>query len=453
VTLDLPDIQGLVVRGYGRMTAARYLVAEIADPAQAGTWLEHVAGQVDSAHGRPEARAVNVAFTSSGLTRLGLEPSALETFAEEFVSGMAAPFRQAPLGDVAESAPERWSWGGPGSSVDLLVLLFARDAGELDAAQADLLALPGAGGIRVVAPLDTSPLEDREHFGFRDGVAQPWIEELGPAPFPDSIKAGEFVLGYPNEYGLLTDVPADVGRNGSYLVFRQLSQDVQAFWDYCEQATLRPDGSVDTDARTRLAAKMVGRWPSGAPLALAPDADDPALATANDFGYHAEDPAGLRCPVGAHVRRSNPRDSLDPDPGSRRSVEVGKRHRLLRRGRKYGPLLTRDELLSAGAPGEWRDDDRGLHFICLVGNIARQFEFVQRTWINSPRFAGLYDAPDPLMSPEPPGGRTFTVPARPVRERYTGLPRFVATRGGAYFFLPGIAALRRIARLPRSLTD
>ena len=444
-------MQGLVVRGYGKLMAARYLVAEIADPMRAGTWLEQVAAQVDSAEGRPERRAVNVAFTASGLAKLGLGGEALGTFAEEFVSGMAAPFRRAPLGDVDESAPEHWDWGGPGVPVDLLVLLFARDDEELAAAEADLLGLDGADGVDVVRSLDTSPLEDREHFGFRDGVAQPSIAELGPAPYPDSITAGEFVLGYPNEYGLLTDVPADFGRNGSYLVFRQLSQDVQAFWDYCEQATLRPDGSVDTEARTRLAAKMVGRWPSGAPLALAPDADDPALAVANDFGYHAEDPHGLRCPVGAHVRRSNPRDSLDPQPGSRRSIDVGKRHRLLRRGRKYGPLLARDELLSAGAPGEWRDDDRGLHFICLVGNIARQFEFVQRTWINSPRFAGLYDNPDPLMGPEPPGGRTFTVPAHPVRERHTGLPRFVTTRGGAYFFLPGLAALRRLAALPRSL--
>lgn len=446
MTLELADIQGLVVRGYGKLAAARYLVAELTDAQLAKRWLERVAGQVDSAQGRPEARAVNLAFTPSGLAKLGLGAGALSSFAEEFVSGMAAPFRHAPLGDVEESAPERWEWGAPGDPVDLLVLLFARDEDELRAAEADLLG-PDAG-VRVVRALDTSPLEDREHFGFRDGVAQPWIEELGPAPFPDSIKAGEFVLGYPNEYGLLTDVPAgELGRNGSYLVFRQLSQDVQGFWAFCEEATLRPDGAVDEAARTRLAAKLVGRWPSGAPLALAPDGDRPELATANDFGYHAEDAAGLRCPVGSHVRRSNPRDSLDPDPGSRRSIAVNKRHRLLRRGRTYGPLLARDELLSAGAPGEWRDEDRGLHFICLVGNIARQFEFVQRTWINSPRFAGLYDAPDPLMGPEPPGGRTFTVPALPVRERYTGLPRFVTVRGGAYFFLPGIRALRYLASL------
>jgi deferrochelatase/peroxidase EfeB len=148
------------------------------------------------------------------------------------------------------------------------------------------------------------------------------------------------------------------------------------------------------------------------------------------------------------VRRSNPRDSLDPSPGSAESVAVGKRHRLLRRGRKYGSPLAQAEALAAASGPE--QDERGLHFICLNANIARQFEFVQHTWINNPRFAGLYDEPDPLVAAAGARGRTFTMPADPVRRRVTGLPSFVSVRGGAYFFLPGLRALRYLAGLPRS---
>ena len=133
---------------------------------------------------------------------------------------------------------------------------------------------------------------------------------------------------------------ADLGRNGSYLVVRQLRQDVPGFWGFVDRRDAAPRRERATrTARLRLAAKMVGRWPSGAPLALAPEADDPSLADANDFGYHELDPRGARCPVGAHIRRSNPRDSLDPRPGSSDSWKINRRHRILRRGREYGTSL------------------------------------------------------------------------------------------------------------------
>jgi Dyp-type peroxidase family len=267
------------------------------------------------------------------------------------------------------------------------------------------------------------------------------------------VRAGEFVLGYPNEYGLLTDrplVPAaadpaavlppdaatgerDLGRNGTYVVVRQMQQDVPGFWRFMRAA------AGDGDA-TALAAKMVGRWPGGAPLVDAPGGDDPAHATANGFGYANADPVGMRCPVGAHVRRANPRDSLDPNPGTADSIAVNRRHRLLRRGRKYGPPADVDGLRSGTASAD--DVDRGLHFICVGGNIARQFEFVQRAWVGSPKFATLYDDADPLIGRHRPDGGTFTIPDRPVRRRVTGLPQFVTVRGGSYFFLPGLHALR-----------
>jgi Dyp-type peroxidase family len=326
--------------------------------------------------------------------------------------------------------------------------------------------------------LDTSWLEDRkEHFGFHDGITTPVIEGLGREAGPaGAIKPGEFILGYQNEFARYTARPkvdraldpgddlkldvegsgmADFGRNGTYLVFRQLRQDVHGFWRFVDEAIRNLDGSAQR--RVWLAAKMVGRWPSGAPLVLAPDADEPALAKADNFMFHREDRYGLRCPVGAHIRRTNPRDSLPPLPGSEESLAANKRHRVLRRGRTYGPPLADSfdpqDVLTKGDDGH----ERGLHFICLNANIARQFEFVQATWVNNAQFEGLKDVVDPLIGrrgryskatyatfaiPETP----LWLPGTPARRRVHNMPDFVTMRGGAYFFMPGLAALRYLAR-------
>jgi len=204
------------------------------------------------------------------------------------------------------------------------------------------------------------------------------------------------------------------------------------------------DGAADLHARTLLAARMVGRWPSGAPLTRSPGADRPETAADNDFGYAAEDEHGDRCPLGAHVRRTNPRDSLPPDPGTKKSVAVGKRHRLLRRGRSYGPPIDVDQALA----GEAEAVDRGLHFLALCADIARQFEFISHTWVQNPTFAGLLDDADPLLGGHAARGNSFTVQGEPVRTRVTGVPPFVTVRGGGYFFLPSARALRYLAREP-----
>jgi deferrochelatase/peroxidase EfeB len=190
---------------------------------------------------------------------------------------------------------------------------------------------------------------------------------------------------------------------------------------------------------------MVGRWPSGAPLVLAPDADDPDIERdrLNAFRYHRDDPLARSCPVASHIRRTNPRESLDPDPGSSGSLAVGKHHRIMRRGRSYGTRLTIDQAL-AGGDGR----RRGLYFMCLNTNVARQFEFIQQTWANSSKFAGLYDEPDPLLAPS----GSFSMPADPVRHRVTGVPRFVTVRGGAYFMLPSVRAVRYLSGLDSSAT-
>jgi Dyp-type peroxidase family len=450
---ELNDVQGLVARGYGDLPAARFLLVGIEDGAAGRAWLGTVAGTLTTADVRPDGRAVNIAFTSSGLRKLGLDAATVGLFSNEFADGMTAEHRRRNLGDVGENAPEHWDWGGPGTpEVDAVLLLYARDEPALAALEREQAGALGAG-LRILARLDTSDLDGREPFGFRDGISQPILEGLSKkGPPATTLRFGEFVLGYPNEYGRYTDqalldTRPELGRNGSYLVFRQLRQDVPAFWSFLDEATRHPDGSSDFERRLRLAAKMVGRWPGGAPLALSPDGDNPALAEANDFAYFQNDRHGTRCPIGAHIRRANPRDSLDPSPGSAKSWAINRRHRILRRGREYGDeaLLTPDKAVRGDAASP--EHERGLHFICLNGNISRQFEFVNDTWLNSPKFAGLYDDADPIVAPSSPHGGTFTVQSSSVRERVTEVPRFVSVRGGAYFFMPGLAATRSLARL------
>jgi Dyp-type peroxidase family len=457
--LERDDIQGLLASGYGHLREASFLLLAIDDPTDAGAWLGRLADELTTARAKSLGTAVNVALAPSGLAKLGLAPT-LGGFSDRFLDGMTPLHRSRALGDVGDDAPERWDWGGRKTPVDLLLLLYAEDKGSLSKLEQRLM---GAGnGLKPVRRLDTH-WSEREHFGFRDGIAQPVVEGLREAPPDDTIKAGEFVLGYPNEHGQLTDRPlvsrsadsggvlpadpvsgdADLGRNGSYLVLRQLSQDVPAFWSFVDRATSGADGRSDPEARVRLAAQIVGRWPEGEPLVLAPGGPNNAPYPVNEFRYHGLDPDGLRCPLGAHIRRSHPRDMLDPDPGSERSIALDKHHRLMRRGRTYGSPIAPDAALNGGGDGE-----RGLHFICLCANIARQFEFVQHTWLNNPKFNGLYDDADPLVGP---AGRSLTVQAQPVRQRVTELPSFVGVRGGGYFFLPGVQAVRYLANLPASV--
>jgi Dyp-type peroxidase family len=485
IKLDLDDIQGLIARGYRTLPHARFTIFAAHDTAAGHALLSWLLPRVTPAARFAGDSALHLAYTAAGLRRLGLAESVIAGFSAQFIAGMTGPNRSRFLGDVGESDPHYWAWGGPQDPpVDGLILLYAKSPEVLDARQAELARHLDGLAIRQVTVLDTLELGNNEPFGFHDGISQPIIQGLpkasgaAPAGTPGGrvLPAGEFVLGYPNAYGQLTSRPllpaaddprrllpqdpagsgaADLGRNGCYLVMRQLEQDVDGFWCYAGQATRRPDGSDDPVARTALAAKMVGRWPSGAPLVETPDRDDPRLGDDNDFGYYRTDPLGLACPIGAHIRRMNPRDSLDPQPGTEASLAVNDGHRLLRRGRSYG----RGDGTPAAAGKDSQAErlaradvtprrETGLHFICLVASLIRQFEFVQHTWLNNPTFHGLYDDTDPLAGIRHPRGATFTEPARPVRHRYHDLPQFVRTRGGAYFFLPSVSALRYLEQLP-----
>jgi Dyp-type peroxidase family len=222
--------------------------------------------------------------------------------------------------------------------------------------------------------------------------------------------------------------PDVLGRNGTYLVFRKLHTRVADFRRYVRaRATSKADEEL-------LAAKFVGRWPSGAPLDLAPDKDDPELgadpARNNDFRYRGDD-RGLRCPLGAHARRMNARDAT--------IIGEVRLHRMIRRSASYGPMLPPDVLDDDGA-------DRGIMFACLGTHLARQFEFVKVQWVNDGTFFGTPAETDPLVGPND-GDDQFTVPHRPIRRKLTELPGFVVTRGGEYCFQPGLRALRWIADL------
>jgi Dyp-type peroxidase family len=480
-TLNLKDIQGIIARGYGELEAGCYMLLGIRDAKAARVWLGHLAARVTPADEKPSEQALNIAFTCGGLRALGLNEETVETFSHEFQDGMTSDYRQRILGDSGESAPGNWVWGGPGNlPVHILLMLFARDEAARQKLCETLSQDFQSGGVeqigetlKAVVLRDEATNCSKEHFGFCDSIAQPFIEGLGKTgPRANTIKAGEFILGYPNEYALFTEravvkaerdpqgiLPLDhegsgnrdLGCNGSYLVFRQLQQHVNRFWQFMEETTRDASGKSHPDARIRLASKMVGRWPSGAPLALSPTADDAALGKENDFAYYTTDPHGFKCPIGSHVRRSNPRDSLEPHRGTEKSIAVNKRHQLLRRGRAYGqPVaasMNPEDILRAEATGE-----RGLHFICLNANISRQFEFVQQTWVNNPKFDGLYNDADPLIGdrgnedPKRPAG-SFTEQAEPVRRRISQLPQFVTVRGGAYFFLPGLTAIRYLASM------
>lgn len=483
--LEKHDMQGLIARGYGRLPFARFLLLEIKDPARARAYLRTV--ELTSALVAPETTALHIAFTWPGLVKLEVPASALGSFSREFRGGMDDDVRAKSLGDTGVNAPSTWAWGHA-RKPDAMLMLYASTEDAFQAFERRVLdEIAGAFDVMAKKSTSASLLRDqKEHFGWRDGISTPIVDGLSKEPtqswtFP--FRAGEFVLGYRNEYDAYSESPAvlpsedptnllrptpdgtgkDLGRNGTYLVYREMTQDVVGLWSYLEASSREP-GADRVASAVALGSKMVGRWPGGAPLQTSP-VDDSAHADDNAFTYYwranpetgkvERDPFGRGCPVGAHIRRSNPRDDLPTDRGDQNSVEMVRKHQMLRRGRPFGaPLAPSMDPADILAMRDKPDGEvRGLHFICLVGHIGRQFEFVQRAWINSPVFGALYKDADPIIgvhrSADDEDGNAsdeFTCPASPVRRTYKRLPQFTQVVGGAYFFFPGLAAVRFIAR-------
>jgi Dyp-type peroxidase family len=395
--------------------------------------------------------ALNVAVTAAGVRALGVGDPWQLGFSAEFCNGMAAS--AAVLGDSGPSDPGTWEDGLHDGALHVLVTVNALDEGhlrdELDRVRADAAS---AGAVEVAYEQHSRLLPGaREHFGYADGFAQPAVAGVDA---PDrrvgggvlekgewrALAPGEFVLGYEDEdtrvdpQRRLPSAPNEpFGRSGTYMVWRKLRQDVALF-----RRTLRDAAPRYADGdHEKLAAKVVGRWRNGAPLVNWPDQEpgadafDPKDPSGNAFAYAEADPHGHRCPVGSHIRRSNPRDGLGFD------THLTFRHRIIRRGMPYGdPLLPEERLDDDGA-------DRGLVFVCFNASISRQFEGIQAQWLNDGNALHLGHDSDFLLG-HPLGTGKMTIRGR--RPFLLG-PQgpFVTTRGGGYLFAPGMRALAALA--------
>jgi Dyp-type peroxidase family len=456
--VEWEDVQGIVLSGFGELTRSAYLLWRFRPDDLLGKkkWLSGLAARLTPCQPAPGSNtqpAMNLALTASGLRHLGIGRSALNSFSFEFLEGMAPahapgmpiPRRTNILGDLGDSSPEHWDWGGWNEKtreVDGLLMLFAPEETLDELIETELHAMDGiVDGKPKVLRGQLFP-ETREHFGFVDGISQPKIEgrpkknrdgnsgKQKPAIRPGSeVKPGEFLLGYKNERRarVTNGHGRDIRRNGTYLVFRQLEQDVPAFHDFVSKVADDLGETADW-----VAAHLLGRSKDGKPLVPGLRHSDEE-GRHNNFLYHYEDQSGLKCPIGAHIRRANPRDSLGPDPDT--ALRLSKMHRIIRRGRPYGE---RWEPNAANAGGE-----RGMLFIALNADIAGQFEMIQHSWINNPTFNGLYAGTDPISHFS--DGKAITIQSRPVNLRVDRPKPFVRVRGGAYFFLPGIQALHDIA--------
>ncbi|MFE2488128.1 Dyp-type peroxidase [Streptomyces mirabilis] len=432
--LQLDEIQGIVLRDRPSPYVGTYILLRVDDPGAGRELMGRLAELVDSAANwwQPDLPALlNAGLTYRGLEALQVSPVALSTFPEEFRQGMAA--RAEFIGDTGESAPARWEPPFGTGQVHVVLSLLAADQESLAVVlERARKAHAQLRGLQVVHRQDFYQLSSgRTSFGYKDGIGNPAIEGSGAESPPGDgsvLKAGEFVLGYRDETGNLPPMPqpAELGRNGTFVAWRKLHTRVAAFRRYLH------DNSGSPEEESLLAAKIVGRWQSGAPLILAPEHDDPALGADaqrnNGFRYES-DPHGAICPHGAHARRANPRDS--------EIIGDIRLHHMIRRGTNYGPPLPAGILDDDGA-------DRGIVFVFIGSHLDRQFEFVKSQWLNDGHFTGLDQEKD-LLTGNNDGTGIFTIPQHPIRRRLHGVERFVITRGGEYFFLPSLSALRWLA--------
>lgn len=484
------EIQSLVFGGMGFLKVSRMTLWQLpADPARARAFLAAAAAHVAYDDGRRLAddtqAIVQLAISARGFAALGLPDAAMASFPPPFTQGMASPARARILGDAGPDAPDQWWWGGAGEP-HLALIVLGRSAEACDTLEAALTATHGTGPIYRLPMEDYDPGDNHEPFGFVDGISQPVIRGTYKGVTRGDplhlCEPGEFILGYPDNRGetppgpsvsagldpagklpvrgsdpslstATINHPREIGRNGSYLVIRHLEQDPESFDGYCaEQATalqgrLPAPYLVDQEL---IAAKLIGRWRNGAPIVRAPYSDtisrrqteaarnegaprDANITFANNFLLGEEDPEGLRCPFGAHIRRANPRDSLNS--GSSDQVAISNRHRIVRVGRKYA-----GDVSPSGKPG--------LVFLAINADIERQFEFIQQTWIQGNVISltcpiTLKGETDPLLGSGESSG--YTVPSHDGLIRLAPPPRFVTVRGGGYFFMPGRSVVNWLA--------
>ena len=446
-------IPTLVFGGLSPLKHAYCLILELADgsPGNCRDWLREIEADLSYGDRVPSESAIIAGFSATGLRKLGLDGAALASFPAAFQHGMAAPWRARALGDAGANAPTYWWWGGPNKKSDAIVLIYAKDdEKKLQTEVQERIEQLTRYGLRVIHRIALTPLPDgdlpvREPFGFIDGISQPVIRGTNRwaarRDENDVVAPGEIILGYPDNLGYVSPAPdSDLfpGRNGTFLVARQLEQDTESFESYLAQMApvIASDPrcpSVDPAwIQEWIAAKMVGRWrkdgtslvrhptPPGTPGRITVEKD-------NDFLFGAEDPDGLRCPFGAHIRRANPRDTFEP--GSQTQIGITNRHRILRVGRPYHG---RDN--GCAKPG--------LLFMCVNSDIEGQFEFLQQTWVLGRDFHGLQNESDPIAGHHlNTSQQTMSIPTTLGSMRIAIMQDFVTVRGGGYFFLPGKEAV------------
>lgn len=454
VTLDLSDIQGMITRGYASYFQTAYFFLKVKDASKAKQWIVETLPLVDSAdHKKTTDRTLHLAFAADGLKALGLNGDNINTFPIAFREGMNTNNRNRVLGDYGENDPNNWRWGKENNE-QILLIFHAKTKEDLDAFVNEQQAtIENNGGLKIDRKIMGYAREDsKEPFGFHDGISQPVIKGSGRSgPENDMIETGEFLMGYKNEHGHFPDSPRilrdqgdlsllktdangsgkkDLGHNGTFMVFRQMEQDVDGFWESMENHTKNEDGSVNEEAKIKLASKCIGRWPSGASLVNYPDKDPGGSLDNDDFGYADSDPEGLKCPFGSHLRRNNPRDSFRWYD-KKQSLKITRRHRIMRRGRIY----ERDQ------------NEIGLLFICFNANIELQYEFIQHVWSNNNQMRNTTNDVDIIIgvplegNPNNPA-RQFTVQKDPVNAYYTDWKQYVTIRGGAYYFFPSLSVLK-----------
>ncbi|MBX2828776.1 MAG: hypothetical protein KTR22_11470 [Flavobacteriaceae bacterium] len=465
-TIDLKDVQGMITRGYGKLYETAYFLLKVEDKEKAKEWMKAMIPLIDSADISDHSeKTIHLAFTPEGLAALGMSKENIEGFPVPFREGISTQDRNRILGDWGENDPKKWRWGGHQEGFHILMIFHAKDKESIAAfLQEEKDRLQNSGGCTLMREMRGYLRPDnKEAFGFHDGISQPVIKGSGrPGPENDIIETGEFLLGYKNEHNqfpfspllkkeegntsLLQDDAAgsgkkDLGHNGTFMVFRQMQQHVDEFWKYMEQNSLNPDGTPNEEAKIKLAAKCVGRWPSGASLVNFPDKDPGGSLENDDFGYADIDPDGLRCPYGSHLRRNNPRDAFRWYD-KKQSLKITRRHRIIRRGRTY-------EL-----PPENGSDkgEIGLHFICFNANIELQFEFIQHAWANNNQMRHLHNDIDVIIGvPDEKNPKAnhsgFTIQAEPVNQFIDHWERFVTIRGGEYFFFPSISVINYLTTL------
>ena len=437
--VDLHDIQATVLRHRPEPYFGSHLFLHINDPRGGREFLRRLAPHISSASDWWNSKDpwIAIAISYPGLVALGVPEDSLQSFPEAFRVGMAA--RAEKLCDYGANGPKNWDRPFGSGQIHIQVSIIS-DTEEkwrrtMETARQQYQGFSGVS-VLLIQNFGAQP-GSLNSLGYKDSIGQPAIEGSGVDPLPGQgqpIKAGEFILGYPGESGVPLAMPQPdvLGRNGTYVGLRKYQSRVGAFNRF-----LRENCQTDED-RELLAAKLVGRWRSGAPLTLAPTKDDAMLGEDplrnNDFTY-AVDPQGKRVPLGCHMRRMNPRDTEMP---VLTDVNI---HRIIRRSTTYGAPYDRNAISEQDDEGA-----RGIYFLFISAKAMNTLEFLQQEWINDGNFMNLGNERDPivgLQEEEAP----FTIPKEPVRHRIHGIETFNVLRGGEYLFMPSLSALNWLAGL------